>query len=69
MFVIAGAVSASCLTDNRHYLSDVLFGSALGMAAGWTVVGRHGRDDFALFPVPLRRGVALSGTWSPNPRR
>jgi len=69
MFVIAGAVSASRLTDNRHYLSDVLFGSALGMAAGWTVVGRHGRDDFALFPVPLRRGVALSGTWSPNPRR
>jgi membrane-associated phospholipid phosphatase len=68
MFVIAGAVSASRLTDNRHYLSDVLFGSALGMAAGWTVVGRHGRDDFAIFPVPLRRGVALSGTWSPGRR-
>ena len=68
MFVIAGAVSASRLTDNRHYLSDVLFGSALGVAAGWTVVGRHGRDDFAIFPVPLRRGVALSGTWSPGRR-
>jgi membrane-associated phospholipid phosphatase len=68
MFLIAGAVSASRLTDNRHYLSDVLFGSALGMAAGWTVVGRHGRDHFALMPVPMRRGVALSGSWSPGQR-
>lgn len=64
MFVIAGYVSASRLTDNRHFLSDVLFGSALGMAAGWTVVGRHGREDFTLFPVPMPGGVAVSGTWA-----
>jgi len=64
MFAIAGYVAASRLTDNRHFLSDVLFGSALGMTAGWTVVGRHGREDFTLFPVPTRGGVALSGTWT-----
>ena len=64
MFAVAGYVAASRLTDNRHFLSDVLFGSALGMAAGWTVVGRHGREDFTLFPVPTRGGVALSGTWT-----
>jgi len=64
MFAVAGYVSASRLTDNRHFLSDVLFGSALGMAAGWTVVGRHGRQDFTFFPVPTRGGVALSGTWT-----
>ncbi|HVQ13856.1 MAG TPA: phosphatase PAP2 family protein, partial [Vicinamibacterales bacterium] len=64
MFVIAGYVATSRLTDNRHFLSDVLFGSALGMAAGWTVVGRHGREDFTLFPVPVRGGVALAGTWA-----
>ena len=63
MFAIAGYVSASRLTDNRHFVSDVLFGSALGMAAGWTVVGRHGRDSFALLPVPVRGGVALAGSW------
>ena len=67
MFAVAGYVSASRLTDNRHYLSDVLFGSALGMAAGWTVVGRHGRDKFTLYPVPTRGGVALAGAWSPGP--
>ena len=64
MFVIAGYVAASRLTDNRHFLSDVLFGSALGMASGWTVVGSHGRENFALFPVPIRGGVAVSGTWA-----
>jgi membrane-associated phospholipid phosphatase len=66
MFAIAGYVSASRLTDNRHFLSDVLFGSALGMATGWTVVGRHGRDNFALYPVPVRGGVLLAGSWTPT---
>ena len=65
-FVIAGYVAASRLTDNRHFLSDVLFGSALGMASGWTVVGRHGRDDFTLYPIPTRGGVAIAGMWTPG---
>ena len=64
MFAIAGYVATSRLTDNRHFLSDVLFGSALGMAAGWTVVGRHGREDFTVFPVPMPGGIAVSGTWA-----
>src|SRR5262245_5195645 len=62
MFAIAGYVSASRLTNNRHFLSDVLFGSALGMASGWTVVGRHGRDTFSLVPIPVHGGVALTGS-------
>lgn len=66
MFVIAGYVSASRLTDNRHFLSDVLFGSALGIATGWTVVGRHGRENFTLLPTPVRGGVAIAGSWSPG---
>ena len=66
MFAIAGYVSASRLTDNRHFLSDVLFGSALGMATGWTVVGRHGRNDFTLLPVPIKGGMAVSATWTPG---
>ena len=65
-FVIAGYVAASRLTDNVHFLSDVLFGSALGIASGWTVVGRHGREDFAIYPVPTRGGVAIAGMWAPG---
>jgi membrane-associated phospholipid phosphatase len=64
MFAIAGYVSASRLTDNRHFLSDVVFGSALGIATGWTVVGRHGRENFALYPAPVRGGMVVAGSWS-----
>ncbi|MEO5739841.1 MAG: phosphatase PAP2 family protein [Vicinamibacterales bacterium] len=58
-FAIAAYVATSRLHDNRHFLSDVLFGGALGVASGWTVVGRHGRSDYALMPVPVRGGVAV----------
>ena len=66
-WVIAGYVAASRLTDNRHFASDVLFGAAVGVASGWTVVGRHGRDEFALVPVAMRRGAGFAFTWRPGP--
>lgn len=52
-------VGMSRLHENRHYLSDVVFGAAMGTAIGWTVVGRHGRDSYAFVPAPIRGGVAL----------
>jgi membrane-associated phospholipid phosphatase len=58
-YLIASYVGASRLRDNRHFLSDVLFGAAVGVASGWTVVGRHGRSDYSLMPVATPRGVAL----------
>jgi membrane-associated phospholipid phosphatase len=59
---LAGAtyVAASRLVDNRHFLSDVIFGAAVGEAVGWTVVGRHGRDQFALQPVPVPGGMLIA---------
>jgi len=56
----ASYVAASRLVDNRHFLSDVVFGAALGEATGWTVVGRHGREKYALQPVPIRGGMLVS---------
>lgn len=61
-FLIAGYVAASRMHDNRHFPSDVLFGAALGVASGWTVVGRHGRSQFALAPVKTPRGVMIALT-------
>lgn len=58
--LIATYVAASRLHDNRHFLSDVVFGAALGTASGWTVVGRHGRTDYALVPVPKPGGIMLA---------
>jgi membrane-associated phospholipid phosphatase len=60
--LVASYVGASRLHDNRHFLSDVLFGSSIGMATGWTIVGRHGRSEYALMPMPVRGGFALAWT-------
>jgi len=61
-YVLASYVATSRLHDNRHFLSDVIFGSAIGIASGWTVVGRHGPSSYALVPVPVRGGMMVSLT-------
>jgi membrane-associated phospholipid phosphatase len=65
-FVVASYVAASRLHDNRHFLSDVVFGSALGIASGWTVVERHGRDNYTWIVAPTAGGVAATLTWAPG---
>jgi membrane-associated phospholipid phosphatase len=60
--LLATYVAASRLHDNRHFLSDVIFGAALGTASGWTVVGRHGRSDYTMVPIPVRGGVFVAVT-------
>ena len=65
--VIASYVGTSRLHDNVHFLSDVLFGAAVGTAAGWTVVGRHGRTNYAMTPTPIPGGMAFMVTRTPRP--
>jgi hypothetical protein len=69
MWIIASYVAASRLIDNRHFASDVVFGAALGVASGWTVVGHHGRDTFAMTPVLVRGGAGLVFTYQPPSAR
>jgi membrane-associated phospholipid phosphatase len=57
--IAATYVAISRLADRQHFLSDVVFGAAIGTTTGWTVVGRHGRSNYALMPVPVRGGVAV----------
>jgi hypothetical protein len=61
-YTIASYVAASRLHDNRHYLSDVIFGAAVGSIAGRTVV-HHPSDYWAFTPVSVPGGgVALMVT-------
>jgi hypothetical protein len=56
---IASYVATSRLHDNRHWLSDVVFGAAVGTIAGRTVV-HHRADYWAITPVLMPgHGVAL----------
>ena len=47
-------------SKGRTARTDVMFGAAIGTASGWTVVGRHGRNEYALMPVPVRGGMMIS---------
>jgi PAP2 superfamily protein len=57
-YAVATYVAASRLHDNKHYLSDVAFGAAVGTIAGRTVT-QHGRDNWTLIPVDMPGGVAV----------
>jgi hypothetical protein len=66
-YTIASYVAASRMHDNRHYLSDVVFGAAVGAIAGRTVV-HHSADYWAIAPVRVPGGVALMVTRNPDRR-
>jgi membrane-associated phospholipid phosphatase len=59
-YLVASYVAASRLHENRHFISDVVFGAAIGTVAGRTVT-RHGRDKWALVPDmgPGRIGLVV----------
>jgi membrane-associated phospholipid phosphatase len=54
-YAVASYVATSRLHDNKHWLSDVVFGAATGTIAGRTVV-HHARDYWALTPAPVPGG-------------
>ena len=61
-FGVASYVAASRLSENKHYLSDVVFGAAIGLTAGRTVTFHKGTTGFELAPVlaPGGAGVQVS---------
>jgi membrane-associated phospholipid phosphatase len=57
-YTVASYVASSRLHDNRHYLSDVVFGAVVGTIAGRTVT-QHGREMWAVTPVNVPGGAAI----------
>ena len=49
--VVAGYVATARVHDNKHYLSDVIFGGAMGIAAERTVTLHAGRYGMMLTPL------------------
>ena len=56
-YLVASYVAASRMRENRHFLSDVVFGAAVGTIAGRTVT-RHGREYY-VDVHPLRGGAEV----------
>ena len=60
-YAVASYVAASRVEMKRHYLSDVAFGAALGIAAGRTVPIGHGRR-LLISPMASPGGAGASFT-------
>lgn len=64
--LLASFASASRLQQNAHYMSDVLFGAAIGVASGRTVTFRHGERQISVAPTPVAGGAAITFTLEPQ---
>jgi membrane-associated phospholipid phosphatase len=62
-YAVAAYVAGSRMQQERHYLSDVVFGAAIGMVAGRTVTIGRGDARFALAPTVVRGGGGVGFTW------
>ena len=56
---LAAYVASARLAHDRHYLSDVVFGAAIGIAGGRTVTVSHDRHRATIGAVPTAGGVAV----------
>lgn len=57
-YLVASYVAASRLHENRHFISDVVFGAAVGAVCGRTTT-RHGRDKWTMIPAARPGAVAF----------
>lgn len=57
-YLLSSYVAASRLHENRHFLSDVVFGAAVGIIAGRTVT-RHGRENYPVEIAFVHGGAAV----------
>jgi membrane-associated phospholipid phosphatase len=58
--VVASFVSLSRVNQNRHFLSDVVFGASLGVAVGWNTV--HRESTWTVAPGVSRSQVGVHVT-------
>ena len=64
-YTLATLVSFDRVNDQKHFVSDVFMGAAIGVAVGRFVVGRHQEPNppgvaVALAPIPGGMGVRLA---------
>jgi hypothetical protein len=65
-FLLAGYLASARMVHNEHYLSDVTFGAAMGVASARTV-GRAGKQRaIVVRPAIVPNGMVMLVTVTPN---
>jgi hypothetical protein len=59
-YIAAAYVGASRIADRQHYLSDTVFGAAIGIASARTFSGSFGHTAVRVTAVPLPGGAAIA---------
>ena len=59
---MATYVAGSRLTENKHFLSDIIFGAGIGIVSGRSVTVGHGSHRFAISPSAAPGAFGVSFT-------
>jgi membrane-associated phospholipid phosphatase len=64
-YAIGAYVSVSRMVDNKHWASDVVFGTAVGIVSGRAAafVHRVAADRVTVSPMAIPRGIAIVGSF------
>jgi len=63
-YAAAAYIGSSRLSENKHYLSDVIFGAAIGTVVGRTVSIGHGHAPATLAVLTPPAGLGIGMTWN-----
>ena len=61
-YAIGAYVSVSRMVDNKHWASDVIFGTAIGIVSGRAASVGHAPHRVSITPSLLPRGIAIFGS-------
>lgn len=62
-YAAAGFVGLTRVRDRAHWVSDTVFGAALGVAAAWTVTRGHDTKSWSVTPAVTPGGGAIVVRW------
>lgn len=65
LYGVGAYVSVSRMVDNKHWASDVIFGTAIGVVSARAASFRHRSQRVSISPSLLPHGVAIVGSIRP----
>jgi len=65
LYALGAYVSVSRMVDNKHWASDVIFGTAIGIVSGRAASLGHGTQRVSVAPSLLPGGFAIAGSIRP----